>query len=459
MLAPTHGIFGIFLTLIVLAIFGVQWSLHWTIILFAVIGSIMPDIDHPNSTIGRIFYFISVPLERRYGHRTVTHSLIGWVISSIIFAFLVFISVWLLEFVWKLSLGYWDLAPRWIAAYSISYLSHLILDMFNPRGSQMFWPDPGRDVIPKNPKFRLESGAKAEVLVFFILVILMVLAFPLSKFGLASSLRWLLATPGSAIEEFKALKTHTYLDFKGIMSETKEPIAGRAEILDVNNKRLVILLKDVEPRTSDIGHRTSDIGQIFTLSDELAADIFTSHVRVKKTDQPIKIERREFREKSRDYLLAQIPKNALVSGTIHLPEEMTIDFSTTSDVGPRTLDGYKTIEQKGRDLVLTYASRRQIDKLALTQEYEMKNRRNLAELSRLNAQVRKIRGEIVALDDNGLTALGKEILVDRAEAEKQGTRLAELTSQLEELNVRIDELKLKLASGRPLFSGEVYIRQ
>ena len=120
---------------------------------------------------------------------------------------------------------------------------------------------------------------------------------------------------------------------------------------------------------------------------------------------------------------------------------------------------YKVMEQKGNDLVLTYASRRQIEKLALTQEYEMKNRRNLAELSRLNAQARKIRGEIAALDDNGLTALGKEVLVDREEEEKQGARLAELTSQLEELNVRIDELKHKLASSRPLFSGEVYIRQ
>ncbi|MFA6169395.1 MAG: metal-dependent hydrolase [Candidatus Margulisiibacteriota bacterium] len=436
MLAPTHGIFGIFLTLIVLAIFGVQWSLHWTIILFAVIGSIMPDIDHPNSTIGRIFYFISVPLERRYGHRTVTHSLIGWVIFSAVFSFLSVFVIWLLGFVCDLGFGAWDLVPRWIASFSISYLSHLILDMFNLRGSQMFWPDPGRDVIPKNPKFRLESGAKAEVLVFFILVILMVLAFPLSKFGLASSLRWLLATPGSAIQEFKTLKTHAYLDFKGVLNETKEPIAGRGEVLDVNNQRLVVLFE----------------GNIYTLSDELAADIFASHVRVKKSDRPIKIERREFRDKSREALLAGIPSGGLVSGVVHLPEEMSLKIPVSEGT-------YKAMEQKGNDLVLTYASRRQIEKLALTQEYEMKNRRNLAELSRLNAQARKVRGEIAALDDNGLTALGKEVLVDREEEEKQGTRLAELTSQLEELNVRIDELKLKLAAGRPLFSGEVYIRQ
>lgn len=55
MLAPTHSVFGIFLTLIILAVFGVQWGLHWTIILFAILGAIIPDIDHPKSIIGRLF--------------------------------------------------------------------------------------------------------------------------------------------------------------------------------------------------------------------------------------------------------------------------------------------------------------------------------------------------------------------------------------------------------------------
>lgn len=184
------------------------------------------------------------------------------------------------------------------------------MDMFNRRGSQMLWPDPGRDVIPRNPKFRPESGSKAEILIFIILLGLMILALPISKYGIASSLRWLLATPGSAIEEFKSMKTHAYLDFKGIMGETREPVAGKGEILDVSNKRLVILYND----------------NVYTLSDELAADIFTSHVRVKKTTISIKTEKKEFKSESREYLLAQIPKGALISGTVHLPEGMEITF-------------------------------------------------------------------------------------------------------------------------------------
>ena len=221
MLAPTHSVFGIFLTLIILAVFGIQWSLHWTILLVAILGAIMTDIDHPKSVIGKMFYFISAPIERRYGHRTVTHSFIGWAISSVIFALLVLIWIFIFGFLLKFDVGGSDLWPRWIAAFSISYMSHLLLDMFNPRGSQMFWPNLGRDVMPRNPKFRPESGSRVEILIFIILFALMLFAFPISKYGIASSLRWLLATPGSAIQEFKALKTHTYVEFKGYFTETK----------------------------------------------------------------------------------------------------------------------------------------------------------------------------------------------------------------------------------------------
>jgi len=437
MLAPTHSVFGIFLTLIILAVFGVQWGLHWTIILFAILGSIIPDIDHPRSVIGKIFLLISVPLERRYGHRTITHSLIGWAISSAIFGVLVIFVIWILGFVSDLGFSISDLAPRWIAAFSISYFSHLVLDMFNPRGSQMFWPDSGRDVIPKNPRFRPESGARIELLIFFIFVALMFLAFPISKYGIVSSLRWLLATPGSAIEEFKTYKNHAYLEFNGIMGETRTPVEGVGEILDVSNKRLVILYK----------------GIVYTISDELAADITASHVRVKRTNMPIKMEKKVYKNESREYLLSQIPKGALVSGTINLPEGMDITF-------PPFPGAYKTMEQKGNDLILSFASKDQIEKLALTEYFDLQKRKDQADLSSLYAQAEKARGQINEPESGkGLTPLGKELLQSKEEAGKQKVQFAELASQLNEINVKIEELKIKMKARKFVFSGEVYLRQ
>ena len=433
MLAPTHSVFGIFLTLIILAVFGVQWGLHWTIILVAILGAIIPDIDHPKSIIGKIFYPISAPIERRYGHRTITHSLVGWAIATVLFA----VIIGLISFIPIIAeLGWSDLPIRWIAAFSISYFSHLVLDMLNKRGSQMFWPDPGRDVIPRNPKYRPESGSRIEVLIFFILLALMFLAFPISKFGIASSLRWLLATPGSAIEEYKTLKTHAYLDFKGIMGETREQVAGKAEVLDVSNKRLVILYN----------------GNVYTLSDELAADIFTSHVRVKKTNIPIKMEKKEFKNENREYLLSQILKAALVSGTVNLPEGMEITF-------PPFPGAYRTMEQRGNDLILSFASKEQIEKLALTEYFDLQKKKDQAELSSLSAQAEKVKGQINEIESGkGLTPLGRQLLLSKEDAEKQRVQLAELTSQLNEISVKIEELKVKMKARKFVFSGEVYLR-
>jgi len=434
MLAPTHSVFGIFLTLIILAVFGIQWSLHWSIILFAIFGAILPDIDHPRSVIGKMFAFISIPLERRYGHRTITHSLIGWAISTAIFGFIIMLLVWILGFFTSSTIL--SFAPWWISAFSISYFSHLVLDMFNPRGAQLLWPDQSRDVIPRNSKFRPESGSRVEVLFFFIIFALMLLAFPISKYGISSSLRWLLATPGSAIEEFKSQKTHSYLEFKGVLSETKQPIDGTGEILDSVNKRLIILYKN----------------KVYTLSDELAADILATHVRVKRTLVAIKIQYKEFKDKTYDYLLSQIPKEALVSGTIHLPKGMEIKFP----IFPTT---YKIMEQKGDDLILRFVTKDQIKKLALSDFFEIQRRKDLAELSKLRADADKIRVQIKNIHDTqGLTPLGKEILQNKDDSEKQRTQAAQLKSELEGVNIRIEETNLKIKNSKFIFSCEVYFR-
>ena len=440
MLAPTHSIFGIFLTLIFLAVFGIQWSLHWTIILVAIIGSIMPDIDHPQSVIGRFFYPVSSYLERRYGHRTITHSFIGWIIASLAFAVIVLLVIcifYILNIAWKLEFGYWSLMPRWIAAFSISYFSHLILDMFNKRGAQMFWPDTGRDVLPKNPKFRPESGSREEIFIFIVLFFLMLLAFPISKYGVASSLRWLMATPGSAMQEYKTMKTHAYLDFSGIFSDTKDPIEGTAEILDVQSSRLVILYKN----------------NIYTLSDQLSADIIASHVRIKGTSQPIIITKKEFKDESLESLLAQIAPGALASGTVHLPAGMDINF-------PVYAGSFKPMSQKGNDLILNYASKKQIEGLSLTASFDLLKKKDQVSLEQLNIQADDVKNRIKELESGGgLTPLGKELMQSKEEQEKQKIQLATLKIQLDEIGVKIEELQLKIKARKFAFSGEVYLRQ
>jgi inner membrane protein len=72
---PTHLAFASVLYLGGATLFGyrpdgISWAL-------AAIASLLPDVDLPPAKIGRLFWFLSVPLERRFGHRTLTHSAVA----------------------------------------------------------------------------------------------------------------------------------------------------------------------------------------------------------------------------------------------------------------------------------------------------------------------------------------------------------------------------------------------
>ena len=54
------------------------------VILITAIFGLLPDIDSHTSTIGRAFPFISKPLESRFGHRTITHSLFSLALISLL---------------------------------------------------------------------------------------------------------------------------------------------------------------------------------------------------------------------------------------------------------------------------------------------------------------------------------------------------------------------------------------
>lgn len=68
MTAPTHGVFAG----ILFFLFGMPAEAAP----FLILGSFLPDIDHERSFIGRILFPISYPLNRNFGHRNITHSLL-----------------------------------------------------------------------------------------------------------------------------------------------------------------------------------------------------------------------------------------------------------------------------------------------------------------------------------------------------------------------------------------------
>ena len=72
MTLPTPVAFASVLDLGGATLFG--YKPDWISWALAAVASVLPDIDLPPAKIGRLFWFISVPLERWFGHRTLTHS-------------------------------------------------------------------------------------------------------------------------------------------------------------------------------------------------------------------------------------------------------------------------------------------------------------------------------------------------------------------------------------------------
>lgn len=86
----------------------------------ALLLGLVPDIDTPKSIVGSLARSISVPLERRVGHRTATHSAPALALVAAL--------------TYLLTPGHW-------LALTAAYGSHLLLDLLIGRqGVQLFWP-------------------------------------------------------------------------------------------------------------------------------------------------------------------------------------------------------------------------------------------------------------------------------------------------------------------------------
>lgn len=169
MKAPNHiagGIVftGIFCSFWNVNIFSNPWYLSLT-----VFSSLLPDIDHSRSIIGKIFLPISRYLDRNFGHRTITH--------SIVFALATYAIVYLIS-----AFSLKDMNFPMIFIFALS--SHLIFDMLTIQGVPLFYPFKRNPcVIPGNPDLRLNSKLGTETVIFSVFMIMLYFCFPLFENG------------------------------------------------------------------------------------------------------------------------------------------------------------------------------------------------------------------------------------------------------------------------------------
>lgn len=124
-------------------------------LLLAGVASLLPDIDHPKSSFGKVVPFLSYPISALFGHRGITHSLFAVAAGCAL--------------MWLYGYRLWFVAPL-----AIGYLSHLAGDMFTNSGVPLFWPKKDKVAIPV-----FSTGGVIEFFVRIGITVLLVwLTFP-----------------------------------------------------------------------------------------------------------------------------------------------------------------------------------------------------------------------------------------------------------------------------------------
>lgn len=314
----------------------------------AVLGSLLPDLDSPHSTLGRLVPGLSASLER-WRHRTVTHSLLALAVLSLL----------------CLPLG-WAL-PSAYAGLVLGYASHLFADCATVSGVMLFWPSPRACVIPGSARCRIEVGSLAESILLVLLLALLALSLPMSAAGGTwRAIRYLMATPQGAYSTYTEITSEALLDFRGRWRHSHEEVVARAPILEATPSSFTIAYNGRALTYGAQGH------------------ILPGRTRVRATERPVRREKLAVSRQDWTTLLASIPADAWVSGELktdrpfidrsshvgqhsHRPSVPSVPSASTirssvDGAAPDLIPGL-TVSPSRLDLELQFVPRRHLDRL------------------------------------------------------------------------------------------------
>lgn len=137
-------------------VFGYEFNIITYIIICVMccLGSLLPDIDNPNSKLGSKIRPISTEINLVFGHRTITHSII---INTF---FIAIIFTWCL----KNFNGDYNILVSIISLY-MGIICHILFDMATPSGVPIFYPI-------TNKRYKLQKYPIIIVAIFLIIYVL-----------------------------------------------------------------------------------------------------------------------------------------------------------------------------------------------------------------------------------------------------------------------------------------------
>lgn len=297
MTAPNHLAGGLAITGIFGSFIGINILAHSSVLTATIVGTQLPDIDHTRSWIGILCYPVARWINRRYGHRTLTHSLLCWTTLSLLVLLLV-----------KLS----DAHPHIPKAFCLAYASHLLLDMMTLQGVPLFYPffrNPC--VLPGKPELRFRTGnLSTETLLFCLFCCSLLFLRPLMQTGFWTQYNRLFGSPKHLLSEWKKSPTAVLAQYQ--YKEGSQISQGCGHVIEIDGQQCI--LWENEDWT------VLDNDKIIRIVPQ-------------RTPEQLQLHRLEFHGLSPDSLHRLIPKRLLKRLEVYAPTSFIIQSGPTHQQG------------------------------------------------------------------------------------------------------------------------------
>ncbi|GEM_PF-1634608 len=306
MTSPNHIVAGTFFTGFWCSFWSINIFSKWEYLVATVICSLLPDIDHPKSPVGMLFYPIAKWLDKTYGHRTVTHSLAFLMVGTILLYMLSVLKIDALE-----NYNFRTFA----LIFFFAVLSHFILDMVTIQGVPLFYPVKRNPcVIPGNQDYRLVSGKfSTEVTAFLIFIFMNFLCWDLYTKGFWTSYNQIFTTIEHLHYERANSPNFTIATYDFI--KNGRLYKGKAPVLNSTTQKCQLLIND----------------SVFHL-DYNTPGLVVKSIVASKTNYPYSISSKAFINASLEDLLTFV-NGQIVSGTISSSDYFTTHYSGVQKAG------------------------------------------------------------------------------------------------------------------------------
>lgn len=159
MTAPTHIAFGSMVA------YAASSDVDWCILIACAIGSVLPDIDHPRSAVGRVanlFWNLSGRINKRWDHRKEVHGRPLW--GALLL--LTFLVPW-----------------EWTKWVFIGALLHCYIDQLNTMGVEGWQPYTDKVLVLFKREWRFRNGHAGEYILLAVFVLIIAFTYNIRERG------------------------------------------------------------------------------------------------------------------------------------------------------------------------------------------------------------------------------------------------------------------------------------